>query len=123
MLIDLQKQTLTMDSVLCFGKYKGKYIYDIPLSYVKWMVINVSTYDYDDELNFIAKNYIKENYTYREEEYYTDNEIIETSKYSPHRAMDMAEDMRFNGNGVSLDTWKRVCREVQCVESGIKRGW
>lgn len=122
MLIDLQKQILTMGSIMPFGKHKGKIIRDIPASYIQWMVKNVDSYDYDYYLIFISENYEKPTREY-ETEYYSEKEILETSKYSPHRAMDMAEEMSFNGNGVSLETWKKVCNEVQYVESGIKRGW
>ena len=122
MLIDLRKQILKIDSIMPFGKYKGRIIEDIPPSYIQWMVKNVESYDYDSYLVFISDNYEKPT-RYYEPKYYSEKEILETSKYAPHTAMDMAEEMRFNGNGVSLETWKRVCNEVQYVESGIKRGW
>ena len=122
MLINFEIKKLSLDSIMPFGKYKGHLIETIPWSYIQWMVKNVDRYEYDDELKWISENYTKPE-KYYEPKHYSEEEIIETSKYAPHTAMDMAEEMRFYGDGISLKTWKRVCNEVQYVESGLKRGW
>lgn len=122
MLINFEIKKLSLDSIMPFGKYKGHLIETVPWSYIQWMVKNVNRYEYDDELIWISKNYTKQK-KYYEPKYYSEEEIIETSKYAPHRAMEMAEEMRFDGNGVSLETWKKVCTTVQLCESGYIKGW